>query len=166
MALSRPTEAPAITHAPLTFPKIPDRSGQAKRRKKCPQPLEESTATMRAPSTPPSTQTSERQPAPTAAQSVIELMVEETLEHLDRSQRRSPLELTTISRTTEWRRRKAGLSVEPERTYRCSSCGEALSGNTTHLRFQGKKFCPQQNPGVDGQAWLQQQKEAARLKKL
>jgi len=81
MALSHPTEAPAITHAPLTFPKIPERSGQAKRRKKRPQSLE-STATMRAPSTPPSTQTSERQPAPTAAQSVIELTVEETLEHL------------------------------------------------------------------------------------
>lgn len=76
----------------------------------------------------------------------------------------------TISRTTDWRRRKAKAEEDqpaskvPRKIYACKTCGEAMM-TAGHTQYKGRRYCPQAPGQIPKEEWLALRKEEDRLKK-
>ncbi|PIK44872.1 hypothetical protein BSL78_18257 [Apostichopus japonicus] len=79
-----------------------------------------------------------------------------------------------VSRTTEWRKRKAqalaqtlapGTAKLPRKEYSCRVCGKGMS-STGHTQFRGKRYCPDAPGQVSKDEWLAKQRAEAAQAKL
>lgn len=77
---------------------------------------------------------------------------------------------THVSRTTEWRRRKAAAAGKqpqgvyeqqtnkpPRKQYGCRVCGKAMS-SPGHTQFRGQRYCPDAPNQIPREQWLAQKK--------
>ena len=148
---------------PLTSPEPEDSSGKASVRQSDPGP---STAQDTSSTQDPSSQTSSSTPGSSSS-------APGQAAHVPVQTPAPPL---LVSRTTEWRRRKqaaaAGFMNIPtsaatprsRKVYSCRICGEAMSKQTGHTQFKGKRYCPKESGQVSQEEWLAQQKAEAAAK--
>ncbi len=84
---------------------------------------------------------------------------------------------TPLSRTTQWRHRKAAAvatasttpttsaaTPKPRKAYSCRICNQPMNKQTGHAQYKGKRYCPNEPGQVSHEEWLLQQKALAAAK--
>ena len=150
---------------PLTFPEPEDTAGQARVRQSRPAPstAQDTISTLNDTSrtqNPSSELPSSSAPGPSSSapgQTSLAPVV-------------TPATPLVVSRTTEWCRYKQAGTPEstsvpttpatpkPRKVYPYRICGQAMSKQTGHTQFKGKRYCPVESGQVSQEEWLVQQK--------
>lgn len=178
-AQSRPCSLPPPPDDQLTFPEPEDTTGQAHVRQSRPAPstaqdtssTSTGTSSAQDPSSEPSSSSSA--PGPSSSAPGPSSSAPGQTSHAPVPTPATPL---LVSRTTEWRRRKqaeaAGSTSAPttaaaprsRKVYSCRICGQAMSKQTGHTQFKGKRYCPMESGQVSQEEWLAQLKAEAAAK--
>ena len=173
-AQSRPCSPPPPPDDPLTFPEPEDTSGQARVRQSNPAPSTvQDTSSTQDPSSKTSSAPgpSSSTPGPSSSTPCPSSSAPGQASHVPVQTPATPL----VSRTTEWRHRKqaaaaagstniptsAAAPSRPRKVYSCRICGEAMSKQTGHTQFKGKRYCPKESGHVSQEEWLARQKAEA-----